>query len=117
MGTAPPSQRVPRSLARNGKSCAYFARTPLATVSKECDVSISAYLKDGAYGPEAIAAMAAAFDDVCKAIEAAGRSDVTRDTLALKIIDLAPNGESDAVVLREMALTELGLTDLSKESP
>ena len=78
-------------------------------------MSISAYLKDGAYGPEAIAAMAAAFDDVCKAIEAAGRSDVTRDTLALKIIDLAPNGESDAVVLREMALTELGLADLWKE--
>ena len=78
-------------------------------------MSISAYLKDGAYGPEAIAAMAAAFDDVCKAVEAAGRSDVTRDTLALKIIDLARNGESDAAVLREMALTELGLADLSKE--
>ena len=78
-------------------------------------MSISAYLKDGAYGPEAIAAMAAAFDDVCKAIEAAGRSDVTRDTLALKIIDLARNGESDAVVLREMALTELGLANLSNE--
>ena len=78
-------------------------------------MSISAYLKDGAYGPEAIAAMAAAFDDVCKAVEAAGRSDVTRDTLALKIIDLARGGENDAVVLREMALTELGLADLSKE--
>ena len=78
-------------------------------------MSISAYLKEGAYGPEAIAAMAAAFDDVCKAVEAAGRSDVTRDTLALKIIDLARNGESDAVVLREMALTELGLANLSNE--
>jgi hypothetical protein len=86
-------------------------------MSRECDVSISAYLKDGAYGPEAISAMAAAFEDVCRAVEAAGRSDVTRDTLALKIIDLARSGESDAVVLREMALSELGLADLSKESP
>jgi hypothetical protein len=86
-------------------------------MSKEYSVSLRPYLKDGAYDPEAISAMAAAFDELCKALEASGRSDVTRDTLALKIIDLARAGESDAVVLREMALTELGLTDLSKKSP
>jgi hypothetical protein len=54
-------------------------------------------------------------DDVCKALDAAGRSDVTKDAIAAKIIDLARAGESDSVVLYEMALSEFGLSDLSEK--
>jgi hypothetical protein len=43
-------------------------------------VSIGSYLKEGAFDPEVISAMAAVFDDVCKALDAAGRSDVAKDT-------------------------------------
>jgi len=58
--------------------------------------------------------MAAAFEDVCKALEAVGRS-VAKDRIAAKVIDLAREGESDPAVLREMALSEFGLSGLSKE--
>jgi hypothetical protein len=59
--------------------------------------------------------MTVAFDDVCKALDAAGRSDVTKDTIAVKIIDLARAGETDSVVLYEMALSEFGISGLSKK--
>jgi hypothetical protein len=78
-------------------------------------MSIGPYLKEGAFDPEVISAMAAAFDDVCKALDAAGRSDVTKDTIAAKIIDLARAGECDSLVLYEMALSEFGLSDLSEK--
>jgi hypothetical protein len=77
-------------------------------------VPIRPYLKEGAFGPEAVSAMSAAFQDVCQALEAAGRSDLAKGTIAAKIIDLARSGETDAVVLREMALSEFGVSDLSK---
>jgi hypothetical protein len=82
---------------------------------EERAVPIRPYLKDGAFGPEVISAMAAAFEDVCKALEAVGRSDLTKDRIAAKVIDLAREGESDPAVLREMALSEFGLSGLSKE--
>jgi hypothetical protein len=77
-------------------------------------VPIKPYLKEGAFGPDIISAMAVAFEDVCKALAEAGRSDLTKETIATKIIDLARGGETDAVVLREMALSEFGLSRLSK---
>jgi hypothetical protein len=78
-------------------------------------MSIGPYLKEGAFDPEVISAITAAFDDVWKALDAAGRSDVARDTIAAKIIDLARAGETDSVVLYEMALSEFGLSALSKK--
>jgi hypothetical protein len=59
--------------------------------------------------------MAAAFDDVCKTLEEKRRADITKETIATKIIELARGGETDPIVLREMTLSELGLSDLSKE--
>lgn len=75
---------------------------------------IRSYVKEGAFGPEMVAAMGAAFQDVCKTIEASGRSELTRETIAAKIIELARTGEADPVVLREMTLSEFGLSRLSK---
>ena len=74
---------------------------------------IRPFIKDGAFGPEVISAMGAAFEDVCKAIDVSGGSDISKETIATKIIELARGGEADLVVLREMALSEFGLSRLS----
>jgi hypothetical protein len=78
-------------------------------------VPIKPFIKDGAFGPDLISVMATAFEDVCKALEASDRSDITKETIATKIIELARGGETDAVVLREMVLSEFGLSRMSKE--
>lgn len=77
---------------------------------------IKPFIKDGAFGPDVISVMAAAFDDVCKTLEEKRRADVAKETIATKIIELARGGETDPIVLREMTLSELGLSDLSKKS-
>jgi hypothetical protein len=78
-------------------------------------VPIRPFTKDGAFGPEVILAMGAAFEDVCKAIDVSGGSDISKETIATKIIELARGGEADPIVLREMALSEFGLSRLSPE--
>jgi len=50
---------------------------------------------------------------VCKAIDVSGGSDISKETIATKIIELARGGEADPIVLREMALSEFGLSRLS----
>jgi hypothetical protein len=80
-------------------------------------VPIGPYLKEGAFDPELVSVMAVAFEDVYKALDAAGVSDVSKDMIAAKIIDLTRGGETDPVVLRELALSEFGLSDLSKVRP
>jgi hypothetical protein len=83
-------------------------------VFAEVQVPIRPYLKEGAFGPEAIDAMAAAFSDLCKTLDAAGRADLSKEVVASKIIELARAGETDPVVLREMAMSELGISRLEK---
>jgi hypothetical protein len=78
-------------------------------------VSITPFIKDGAFGPDVISVMATAFEDLCKTIEVSGRSDITKETIAAKIIELARGGEADPVVLRGMALSQFGLSRLSNE--
>jgi hypothetical protein len=77
-------------------------------------VPIRIFLKDAVFSPEVISAMNAAFEDVCK--EVFGRSDISKETVAAMIIELARRGEADPVVLREMMLGELGLSR-SPEKP
>jgi len=77
-------------------------------------VPIRPYLKEGAFAPDVVSAMGTAFDDACKALAASAQSTVTKETLATKIIELARGGEIDPVVLREMVLSEFGLSPLSK---
>ena len=71
---------------------------------------IRPFLKDAAFGPDAIVAMSATLEEVCKVLEASGRSDVSREAIATTIIALARGGETDPVVLHEMTLSELGLS-------
>jgi hypothetical protein len=81
---------------------------------KECPVPIRPYLKEGAFAPDVVSAMATAFDDACKALAASSGSTVTKETLATKILELARGGETDPIVLREMVLSEFGLSPVSK---
>jgi hypothetical protein len=77
-------------------------------------VPIRPYLKEGAFGPDVVSAMAVAFEDVRKALANSGRSDITKETIAAKVIELARGGEIDPVVLREMVLSEFGLARSAK---
>jgi len=76
-------------------------------------VPIRPFLKDAAFGPDAISAMSTAYEDVCKALEDSGRSDVTKEVIAATIIQVAQDNEIDPTVLREMALSELGSSRLA----
>ena len=68
---------------------------------------IRPFLKDAVFGPDVISVMGAAFEDVCKTLEASGRTDITKEIVAAKIIQLARGGETNPVALREKALSEL----------
>ena len=77
---------------------------------------IRSFLRDAVFGPETISAMGLAFQDVCEQVERSGRSEVSREAIATKIIELARGGETDPVVLREMVLSEFGLSPPGEES-
>ena len=76
---------------------------------------IRPFLKGAVFDPEVVSVMGTAFEDVCKALEASGRTDVTREIIAIKIIQLARGGETHPIVLREKVLSELGLLRLRNE--
>ena len=71
---------------------------------------IRQFLKQAVFHPEVISIMSTAFEDACKALEASGRSDVTKEMIASKIIQLARSGETDPIVLREKVLSDVGLS-------
>jgi len=70
---------------------------------------IRPYLKDAVFDPEIISVMGTAFEDVCKALEVSGRTDVNEEIVAARIIALARGGETHPIVLREKVLSELDL--------
>ena len=76
---------------------------------------IRPFLKDAVFGPDVISVMGAAFEEVCKTLEASGRTDITKEIVAIKIIQLVRGGETHPIVLREKVLSELGLLRLRKE--
>ena len=63
---------------------------------------------DRVYPPEVVAAMTAAFDNVCRSVSAqiSGNDDVRR-RLALIILRNVDQGEHDPLRLAELALNEL----------
>jgi hypothetical protein len=52
----------------------------------------------------AIEVMSAAFEDVCRTLGLAERSDPLRDMVAKKVIEFAQRGERDQVRLTELTL-------------
>jgi hypothetical protein len=77
---------------------------------------IRQFLRGGVFDPDIISVMSTAFHHVCKALEAVSdRSDVTKEMIATRIIQLAQHGETDPNVLRERVLSEFGLPRLREE--
>lgn len=68
---------------------------------------IREYFKSGetAFDPADIRAMSAALDDVCQAFKLDGNK-TARETIAIRIIDLARTGERDPGKLRDRLLAD-----------
>jgi hypothetical protein len=61
-------------------------------------------LQDHAFDTDAVKAMSAAFEEACRMLGLAERTDSLRDFVARKIIECAQTGERDPIVLRDCAL-------------
>jgi hypothetical protein len=59
------------------------------------------------FDPEAVKALAAAFDDACAALNVIDRTDPRATIVAKRIIEHARGGERDAIRLRDAVLIEL----------
>jgi hypothetical protein len=62
------------------------------------------YIGGAAFEPELIGAMSEALEAACKELQGAGRPEVVRDAIAVRIIAAARTGERDPVRLRAAAL-------------
>jgi hypothetical protein len=64
-------------------------------------------IEQDAFDPEAIAAMAAAFEATLAELRLVDRSDAMTEMVAKRIIQFAQEGERDPIRLRELALKSL----------
>jgi hypothetical protein len=62
------------------------------------------FTQGAAFEPELIAAMSEALEAACKELQDAGRPEVVREAIAIRIIAAARAGERDPVRLRAAAL-------------
>jgi hypothetical protein len=76
-------------------------------------MQINAFTEQGAFGPEATAAIGEAFDTACEELCDVGRLQMVRRLIAQRIIAAARKGELDPVRLRAAALSGLPLAKLS----
>jgi len=60
-----------------------------------------------AFDPQAVKALAAAYDDACAVLHVVDRADPRATIVAKKIIEHARCGERDPIRLREAVLTDL----------
>ena len=67
--------------------------------------AIVPFLKGAAFEPQDIQSMSLALDDVCKALKIDG-DGAARETIAVRIIELARRGERSATKLRDRLLEE-----------
>jgi hypothetical protein len=70
---------------------------------------INPFIEQGAFEPEATAAMGEAFDAVCEELRCTNQPDV-REFIAALIVAAASHGELDAVRLKIAALTGFAIT-------
>ena len=69
--------------------------------------TIIPFLKDQAvFEPEVTRAMSAAFDEVCRALDLGDGDSRGRETVAIRVIELARRGVRDPDLLRERVLWE-----------
>jgi hypothetical protein len=67
--------------------------------------TILPYLQDDAFQPDDITAMSMALDDVCKELKLDGNANA-KETIAVRIIELARCGERSPTKLRDRVLRE-----------
>jgi hypothetical protein len=72
-------------------------------------MAIYRILKLAAFEPDAITRMVTAYEDALRVLGVADLQDPITEIVAKKIIELAPQGESDPMRLRQRALEELGI--------
>jgi len=76
-------------------------------------MTINPFAEQGAFTPEATAAMAKAFDAACEELRDVGHLQLVRKLLAQRIIVAARKGELDQVRLRAAALSGSPPTKMS----
>ena len=74
---------------------------------------INPFTEQGAFAPEATAAMGKAFDAACEELRDGGHLQLVRKLLAQRIIAAARKGELDQVRLQAAALSGLPLAKMS----
>jgi hypothetical protein len=67
--------------------------------------AILGYLQDDAFQPHDIKAMSMALDDLCKELKLDGNANA-KETIAVRIIELARRGERSPTKLRDRVLHE-----------
>ena len=71
--------------------------------------TILPFLRDpSVFEPEAVQAMSKAFDDACRALKLAPGAAQERETLAIRIIELARQGERNPKRLCERVVRDVG---------
>jgi hypothetical protein len=74
---------------------------------------INPFTEQGAFEPEATAAMGEAFDAACKELHDSGEPKVRREVIARRIIAAASRGVLDPVRLRATALERISVIQIS----
>jgi hypothetical protein len=67
--------------------------------------TILQYVQNGAFHPHDLRAMSMALDDVCKELQLTG-NESARETVAVRIVELARCGERSPTKLRDRVLYE-----------
>jgi hypothetical protein len=76
-------------------------------------MTILRLLQKSAFGPEQIAYIAAAYEDVLRELGLPSRTDPITEVIAKKIIEIAQTGERDPLRIRRRAIAELGVPPTS----
>jgi hypothetical protein len=76
-------------------------------------MTLNPFAEQGAFAPEATAAMGEAFDAACEELREVGLLELVRKLLAQRIIAAARKGEIDPARLRATAISGLPLTKMS----
>jgi hypothetical protein len=71
---------------------------------------------DAVFDPDVLRAMSAALEDVCRTLLVNGDQSA-RETVAVRIIELARRGERDPERLRDRVLREVGAKAASADRP
>jgi hypothetical protein len=68
---------------------------------------LTPYLTGATFDPQAIEAMTAAFEAVCRSLQLLARSDPLTEIVARKVIEVGGTGERDPERIRELVLLAL----------